>query len=72
LLTSAVPYLCSPIFASHADSQNNAFTGAVPIGLKKLKMLNEIDITGNQVERFSLAEARIALEKHLPHCLKKL
>jgi hypothetical protein len=44
----------------------------VPIGLKKLKQLSEIDLTGNPVDRFSLAECRLALEKHLPHCVRKV
>lgn len=53
-------------------TQNNAFTGEVPIGLKKLKQLSRIDLSENPVDRFSLAECRLALEKHLPKCVRKV
>jgi len=53
-------------------SQNNAFTGEVPIGLKKLKQLTRIDLSENPVDRFSLAECRLALEKHIPNCVRKV
>ena len=52
---------------------NNNLGGHVPIKLKKLRLLKHIDITGNRgFERYSLAEARIALDKRLPHCVKHI
>lgn len=51
----------------------NRLGGHVPIKLKKLINLTYIDVTGNRgLERYSLAECRIALDKRLPHCVKKI
>jgi hypothetical protein len=37
-----------------------------------LKQLSRIDLSENPVDRFSLAECRLALEKHLPKCVRKV
>lgn len=52
--------------------KENALAGDVPTGLKKLKHLSKLDLTGNRFDRYSLAECRISLEKHLPNCVRNV
>mmetsp|Transcript_49640 Transcript_49640/g.63625 ORF Transcript_49640/g.63625 Transcript_49640/m.63625 type:complete len:113 (-) Transcript_49640:22-360(-) len=54
------------------EVQDNYMTGDVPIGLKKLKQLTKIDLINNKFDRYSLAECRISLEKHLPNCVRNI